>query len=79
MKTNVKCKCIKLSEHFIIHCDAELSGDMDNPNLFRVTEVYSNTCPFYTQLHKCPDKNCVLADGDSFDCFSYDDPNALPY
>lgn len=73
MEVKVKCKCRNLSEGFIIKCNAIPATDFET-NKFKVLEVYSGSCPLYKLLHKCPSSDdCVLAEGDSFSHFDYDD------
>lgn len=47
MKKKVKFTCSKLSEGFISECEVENVGDFENPNLFKVTTVYNQSCPLY--------------------------------
>lgn len=78
MEVEVKCKCLELSEGFIIKCKAVPATDCENLDSFRVVAVYDKSCPLYKLLHKCPSVNkCVLVEGDSFDLFDYDDPRRI--
>ena len=76
MKKEVKLKCNISNNNFIATCDVQPCPDLENPNLFKVTTVYNESCAFY-QLGECPNTNCVLADGEDFSTISYADENSL--
>lgn len=78
MKKKVKFTCSKLSEGFISECEVENVSDFENPNLFKVTTVYNQSCPLY-QLKKCPSLDCALAQGDVMDYYSHSDLNSIDY
>ena len=78
MKKDVKFKCKILSDGFIAKCEVSNVGDMENPNLFKVTTIYEKSCPLY-QLSKCPDHTCVFAIGDNFNNFIHADRNSIDY
>lgn len=76
MRKTVKLKCNILNDNFMTTCDAQSCPDLENPNRYKVTTVYNESCAFY-QLGECPSPNCVLATGDDFSKFSYVDENSL--
>ena len=76
MKKKVKFTCSKLSEGFISECEVVNIADLTNPNRFRVTTVYNQSCPLY-QLGKCPSTDCVLAQGENFDYYIHSDPDSI--
>lgn len=78
MSKKVKFRCTLLSENFIAACETMSCPDLENPNLFKVTKVYNESCAFF-QLGQCPSKDCVFALGEKFDYVEHLDPNSLDY
>ena len=76
MNRKVKFTCKILSKGFIATCKTQPCPDLQRPNLFKVTEVYIESCAFY-QLGECPRTDCVFATGDNFGYFAHADENSM--